>query len=184
MSMGNGDKITVWITGEVTGRAHLTEEPQTSDDYVEYRGTPLKLLERACSLYKQGSSWSIDAAVELETFLVGEGHLDGEWFCLELNDEEKAMFEYAAEWWRPDDRVELHFRGEEFWVNNPCVTLELTRSTGPWELPEGWGANPPDEWKLRHSDGTRNDEWEQWCNLYEMPRSIRMRMWECRVARR
>lgn len=192
------DQVRVWITGEVTGRAHLTEEPQTSDDYVEYRGTPLELLERVCSLYKQGkqgSSWSIDAAVELETFLVGEGHLDGEWFCLELNDEEKALFEQEdgqGYWWRADDTVNLNFHGEEFWVNSPRVSLELIRRTGPWELPEVWGEVCPDDCEddqqsARRNEwpgGVRSKDWEEWCDLYEMPRSIRMRMWECRVVRR
>jgi len=170
MIMTKGDKLTVWITDEVTGRANLTEEPQTSDDYVEYTGTPLELLDRVCSLYmqgKRGSSWSLDAAAELETFLVVAGHLDNERFTIELSSEERAMFDDADEWWRPDDEVELVCSG-------PHVTLVLTRRNGPWELPEGWNST---SWDREYPDGTRVIDWDVWIDVGELPKAIRMRLW-------
>jgi len=183
------DEITVWITGEVTGRASLTEEPQTSDDYVEYRGTPLELLERVVSLNmqgKRGSSWCLDAALELETFLVAGGHLDGERFTIELTDKEKALLELEeaamsveqggrAEqrgyWWRCDDEVELYYSGH--------VSLVVTRRSGPWELPEGWNS---DCWDRTYPGSGRVIEWDEWIHVGELPKSIRMRLWSEGVA--
>jgi len=175
MIMSKGDKIAVWITGETTGRADLTEEPQTSDDYVEYSGTPLELLERVVSLNmqgKQGSSWCLDAAAELEIFLVACGHLDGERFAIELTEEEKAMFDDAEEWWRSDDQAELVCSG-------PHVTLVLTRRNGPWELPDGWNSN---SWDREYPGGVRVIDWDVWTDVGELPKSIRMRLWSEGIA--
>lgn len=178
------DQITVWITNETTGRADLTEETQTSDDYVEFSGTPLELLERVVSLNMQGSggsSWSLDAATALESFLIEGGHLEDQRFSVGLTDEEKALLEreeaaMSAEqgggveqrgyWWRSDDEVELYYSG--------YVTLVVTRREGPWEMPEGWNS---DCWDRNYPGSGRVSDWDEWIDVLELPRPVRMRLW-------
>jgi len=124
------ERLKFWISGEVTGRAYLTDsidavtiaDPVTgdesiSDDYIEIEGTARDVLAIAASTRKQpGSVWAIQASREMFCHLVDSGEIAD---SLVLTPAEMERLDDGQGWWAAGDRVTLGF------CNGPTMGLSV-----------------------------------------------------------
>jgi hypothetical protein len=157
-----------WITGEVTGRAwvtddievvtrtdHITGEESISDDYWEIEGSPRDILAIAATTCRQpGSEWAISASREIFEHLVDCGALKT---TIELTPEQMERLDDGQGWWAPGDRVFLHCAG-----GHHRLGLEVEfRATD----------RPADDRRMDREQIEKGEEdgyeWESWVDVYD-----------------
>lgn len=157
-----------WITGEVTGRAYLTEsidavtvtdhvtgEESISDDYREIEGSPRDVLAIAAAMRGQpGSEWSLSASSEIFEHLVDRGAVNT---TIHLTPEEMDRLDDGQGWWAPGDEVSLHCAGGH---HELCLRVRFRSADRP--------DDPRRIDRERIAAGEEDGyDWESWVSAFE-----------------